>query len=315
MLWRRFLTPCVEGTSSRYALMLLLVTAVVLACAAATWALDVPPLTGRVVDQAGILSAADRERLTATLAAHEQATRNQVAVLIIPSLEGDDLFSFSHRVATTWHLGAKGADNGVLLLVAVKDRKVRLEVGYGLEGALTDARTAQIIRHAIVPHFRQGDFAAGIAAGVDAVLKSLTGTEDASPGSTAPVIVQRDLDILAVFGAVFAGLVAGLLVSRLNRVVGGLAGAAVGVAVGPWLWPAVMAGGASAVATYILSGAMQRSAGGSSRRRRARDDGWWYSTNDGGWHTGQGGGWSGGGDTGFSGGGGDFGGGGASGDW
>src|SRR5919112_1651667 len=92
-------------------------------------ALEVPPLTGRVVDLAGVLPPATAEELSAALQAHEAKTSNQVAVLIVPSLEGEPLFDFSHRVATTWNLGRKGMDNGALLLIAVKDRKVRVEVG------------------------------------------------------------------------------------------------------------------------------------------------------------------------------------------
>ncbi len=111
-----------------------------------SFALDVPSLTGRVVDLAHVLPPNTVESLTARLKAHEETTSNQVTVLVLPSLEGEPLESFSHRVATTWKLGQKGTDNGVLLLVAMKERKIRIEVGYGLEGALTDARSAQIIR-------------------------------------------------------------------------------------------------------------------------------------------------------------------------
>src|SRR6185312_11090463 len=108
-------------------------------------ALDVPPLTGRVVDLAHVLPAQDTQQLSDQLKVHEENTGNQVAVLILPSLEGEPLEEFSHRVATAWKLGRKGTDNGALLLVAIKERKVRIEVGYGLEGVLTDARSAQII--------------------------------------------------------------------------------------------------------------------------------------------------------------------------
>ena len=109
-------------------------------------ALEVPPLTGRVVDLAQVLPSPTAVQLSERLQTHEAKTTNQVAVLIVPSLEGEPLLDFSHRVATTWKLGQKGTDNGVLLLVAIKDRKVRIEVGYGLEGTLTDARSSQIIR-------------------------------------------------------------------------------------------------------------------------------------------------------------------------
>ena len=111
------------------------------------FALDVPPLTGRVVDLAHVLPAEVAASLTRDLEAHEAKTSNQVAVLILPSLEGEPLEEFSHRIATSWKLGRKETDNGVLLLVSLKDRKVRIEVCYGLEGTLTDLRSAHIIRN------------------------------------------------------------------------------------------------------------------------------------------------------------------------
>src|SRR5581483_12386920 len=95
--------------------------------------------------------------LSAELAAHEQRTGNQVVLLTVPSLEGEPLEEFSDRVATTWKLGQKGTDNGVLLLVVPKDRRVRIEVGYGLEGTLTDAVASRIIRHEMIPRFRAGN--------------------------------------------------------------------------------------------------------------------------------------------------------------
>ncbi len=104
------------------------------------WALDIPPLTGRVVDRAHILSPSIHSNLNSVLSTYETKTSNQVAVLTLPSLEGHPLGEFSHQVATTWALGKKGTDNGVLFLIAVKEKKLRIEVGYGLEGTLTDAK-------------------------------------------------------------------------------------------------------------------------------------------------------------------------------
>ena len=135
----------------------------VMLMAASAWPLDVPPLTGRVVDLAHVLPADVAASLTHDLEAHETKTSNQVAVLILPSLEGEPLESFSHRVGTTWKLGQKGTENGVLLLIALRERKIRIEVGYGLEGTLTDLRSAHIIRQEIVPRFRSGDLPGGIA--------------------------------------------------------------------------------------------------------------------------------------------------------
>ncbi len=279
--------------------------------AAQVWALDVPPLTGRVVDRAGVLPAAVQAQLTATLVEHERATGHQMAVLVIPSLEGEDLFTYSHRVATTWHLGQKGTDNGVLLLVALKDRKIRIEVGYGLEGTLTDVRSSQIIRYEIAPRFRAGDIPGGIAAGVDAVLKTVVGTYT-PPAKIAPPAPPEE-PLLSPLFAIVIGIVVGLVIAQVNPVVGGLAGSALAVSASLWVWPAVLAGGLTLAAITLLS-PLLRASGQRAGRRRAEDS-WWYSTHDGGWSAGSGGGWSGGGDSGFSGGGGDFGGGGASGDW
>ncbi|HJT21158.1 MAG TPA: TPM domain-containing protein, partial [Nitrospira sp.] len=147
-------------------------------------ALDVPALTGRVVDLAHVLSAGDSDALSAALQAHEERTGNQVAVLILPSLEGEPIEEYSHRVATSWKLGRKGTDNGVLLLIALNDRKLRIEVGYGLEGTLTDLRSAHIIREEIAPPFRAGDIPGGIRAGVDAILRTIEGTYQAPKASS-----------------------------------------------------------------------------------------------------------------------------------
>lgn len=138
-------------------------------------ALDVPALTGRVVDLADVLGPATEAELTDRLAAHEDSTSNQIVILTVPSLEGEVLETFATRVFRTWGLGQVGTDNGVLLLVAVADRELRIEVGYGLEGALTDATAGSIIRHEIVPRFRDGDFEAGVLAGSDAILRAVNG--------------------------------------------------------------------------------------------------------------------------------------------
>lgn len=180
-------------------------------------ALDVPPLTGRVVDRAHVLPTATVESLTARLAAHEAQSSNQAAVLIIPSLEGDSLAEFSHRVATTWKLGQKDRDNGVLLLVTIGERKVRIEVGYGLEGVLTDARSAQIIRNEIVPRFRAGDMPGGVTEGVNAILMTIEGTYQASERP----IPQAENDIMGqVVMAVLVGLVVGLIFMNVHKFVG-----------------------------------------------------------------------------------------------
>lgn len=268
-------------------------------------ALDVPPLTGRVVDLAHVLPASAVESVSARLASHEAATSNQVAVLIVPSLEGDALEEFSHRVATTWKLGQKGTDNGVLLLVAIQERKVRIEVGYGLEGTLTDARSARIIRNDVVPRFRAGDLMGGVAAGIDAIVRTIEGTYQASEKP----VPRQDTDLLGqIMIAIMVGLMLGFILMNVNRLLGPIAGTGLSFLLAPWLVPALIAGGITLVLLLILS-----SAGISGRRnmRSGMDDWMWYSSRGGGW----GGGTFGSVGGGFSGGGGSFGGGGASGSW
>jgi len=269
-------------------------------------ALDVPPLTGRVVDLAGVLPVYDSTQLTEQLKAHEEKTGNQVAVLILPSLEGEPLEEYSHRVATTWKLGQKGTDNGVLLLIALKERKLRIEVGYGLEGTLTDLKSARIIRQEIAPHFKAGDLPGGVRAGTDAILKTIEGTYQAveEPRGRSP---ESSVFHYVVIGIV-VGFIAGLILSQGLRRARALLGAVLSFMVAqaasiPW---GMVAAGMTAVLLWLAL------SGSGGRRRRSRSDDWtWYSSGGGGWSSG--GSFGGGG--GFSGGGGDFGGGGASGDW
>ncbi len=138
--------------------------------------LATPELTGRVVDNAGLLDAAQETALTDRLGAHETATGEQIVVVTLPSLEGDVLENVSLRLAREWGIGQADFNNGALLLVAQAERKIRIEVGYGLEGRLTDIQSGLIIRETIVPRFRGGDFAGGITAGVEAILGVLGGT-------------------------------------------------------------------------------------------------------------------------------------------
>ncbi len=291
----------------------LLIAVIWLGCALSTpaEAFDVPPLTGRIVDAAQVLPASVREELSTILQEHEAKTTNQVAVLILPSLEGEPLFDVSHQVATTWHLGRKGTDNGALLLVAIKDRKIRIEVGYGLEGVLTDARSAQIIRNEIVPRFRAGNVPGGITAGVQAILKTIEGTYRAPE---RPSVSPSSGDALSnTVVAVILGVVIGLLLSRLHRVLGPIAGGGLSFLAAPWVVPALIAGGVSLALVTLLS-ALRQGAGTGRRPGGSALEGTWFSTQHGGWGSGGIGGSFGGADS-FSGGGGDFGGGGASGDW
>lgn len=139
------------------------------------WALDVPPIDGWVTDRAGILSADAKGRIEAKLAALETSDSTQIAVLTVPTLAGDSIEDFSMRVVESWKLGQKKLDNGALLVIAQEDRKLRIEVGYGLEGKLTDLTAGRIIRQVIVPHFKRGDFEAGVEAGVDAMIAATKG--------------------------------------------------------------------------------------------------------------------------------------------
>jgi len=148
--------------------------------AATASAVDVPYLSGRVVDDAEILSPATRERLTAASKAHEDRTTNQVVVLTVPTIGGESVEEYANRVFGTWKLGQKGKDNGVLVLVVPKDRKMRIEVGYGLEGTLPDVEAARIIRNRMTPRFKAGDFDGGVTDGLDAIIASLEGNRGAS---------------------------------------------------------------------------------------------------------------------------------------
>jgi len=136
---------------------------------------EVPYLAGRVNDLAGILSGNTRSVIEARLAKHEKETSNQIVVLTIASLGGDVLEEFSYQVASTWKLGTKEKDNGVLLLIVKDDRKLRIEVGDGLEGVLPDVTCGRIIRNQIVPLFKKGKYDEGVSAGVDAIIQAVAG--------------------------------------------------------------------------------------------------------------------------------------------
>src|SRR5947208_8725956 len=156
----------------------LLVLALLL-CAAvvAQAALPIPKAPGgRINDYAGVLSAEDRARLEDKVRAREQGSSNQVVVAIFRSLQGESLEDYSIRLAQAWRIGQKWLDNGVIFLVVTEDRKMRLEVGYGLESKLTDAISGQILRQAVAPRFREGKIADGIAAGLDAIDQAIAGT-------------------------------------------------------------------------------------------------------------------------------------------
>lgn len=284
---------------------LLLVAVAVGGAVSPATALEVPPLTGRIVDAAHLLPADLAASLSAELAAHEARTSNQVTLLTLPSLEGEPLEEFSHRVATAWKLGQKGTDNGVLMLVVPGERKVRIEVGYGLEGTLTDAKSSRIIREEMAPRFRNADFPGGIAAGVRAVLGTIEGTytpPERKKGTSGNVVDGS-------WGVLFLALVVGIITAAIighhwkGSSVGSVMAFALAFSSG-WIL-ALMAAATVMVMTLLFGGGS-----GGGRRRYSLD---W----SGGLRGGDSGGFSGGGGAGggFSGGGGDFGGGGASGSW
>ncbi|PJA77985.1 MAG: methanol dehydrogenase [Nitrospirae bacterium CG_4_9_14_3_um_filter_51_5] len=277
----------------------------------ATWALEIPPLTGRVVDQAHILSSTTIAQLHSILKKHEATTSNQIAILTIPSLEEHPLEEFAHQVASSWGLGQKGTDNGVLLLVAVQERKIRIEVGYGLEGTLTDAKSSQIIRHEMVPRFRQGAYSEGIVAGVQAILSTIEGTYT-KPASSAPTSSEH-VGLWEIFGlAVVLGTLVGLFLGSRRRLNGSVIGTLLSffVAFPAALWLGILAGAVTSILVSLFN-----SVGGPSTRGPLGSGarmGWPEHS----WPLGRSGGFgSGGFGGGFGGGGGSFGGGGASGRW
>ncbi len=285
-----------------------------LALGAPALAREVPFLSGRVVDEAGILHGEVHQRLEQKLAAIESQTTDQVAVLTIPSLEGESLEDYSLRVASTWKLGQKGKDNGVLLLVATQDRKMRIEVGYGLEPKLTDALCGQILDNLLRPKFRAGDYDGGIEAGVDAIASVLGGHAEAVPKSAPRE--RPPLPFIFMFLGIY-GLVTGIvsLVALFTK--GGQAWFLYvflmpfhllfpGV-IFPWL-------GATIFLTWLVGFPLFRlwfKHGGRDTKFFAAHPGWNQFASS----SGSGGGWSSGGGGGFSGGGGSFGGGGSSSSW
>lgn len=165
--------------------------------------LTFPALTGRVVDAAGILTPEQRGTLEAKLKAHEDKTSDQVVVATVPNLQGTTVEDYANRLFRDWKLGQAKTNNGVLLLVAPSERKVRIEVGYGLEGALTDALSKVIIAGAITPRFKTGDYFGGLDAGVDGILSILAG--DAQDWQRKPQVRADEVDPaqVAVFIALF----------------------------------------------------------------------------------------------------------------
>src|SRR5436189_4163106 len=181
----------------------------------------VPQLTGRVVDQTFTLSSGDIASLTQSLADLERRKGSQIAILIVPTTDGEAMEQFSLRVAEAWRIGRKKIDDGALLVVAKNDRHLRIEVGYGLEGALTDATTKRIIDEDIAPKFKAGDFAGGITAGVNRMIRVIDGEQLPapepphwqSPGSFS-------IDPFNPFLIIPVLLLGGLMRSTMGRLIG-----------------------------------------------------------------------------------------------
>jgi uncharacterized protein len=256
---------------------------------ASAFAAELPALTGRVVDAANVIDAATREQIVEKLAAFETKSSDQVVVVTVPSLGGEEIEPFSNRLYRAWALGQKQENNGVLLVVAPNDRKVRIEVGYGLEGTLTDLLSKLIIENAIIPAFRSGDYAGGISRGVDGILTVLSGDAAELEARAKRNIQEQSSDVdwvMLIFATIFviiffSGIILPAIVTSFGRK----------LAPGRYQWLGMI---------FDI---------GSSRN--GRGSGW-----PGGSSWSGGGGWSsGGGGGGFSGGGGSSGGGGASGGW
>jgi uncharacterized protein len=163
-----------------------------------------PPLTGRVVDEAGILSPATRDRLTTLLEQEDRRSTNQIVVVTVKSLQGYPIEQYGYQLGRYWGIGQKDKNNGALLIVAPNERKVRIEVGYGLEGELTDAQSKIIIDSAITPAFKRGDFDAGVLAGVAAMLEVVGGHPLAEPPPRSSAVQGSVGNI--IFFVLFAGV-------------------------------------------------------------------------------------------------------------
>ena len=288
----------------------------------------VPELWGlHVHDDAHVLSPSALDQLERQLKAYEDSTSNQLAILIIPSLDGDLLEQYSLRVAESWRLGQADKDNGALLLVVVNDRKMRIETGQGLEGVLTDAVCSRIIRNEVAPPFRQGNYDEGITAGINAMIKAIGGeyTADDDDGDGNADLTWKEKIFIGLFIFVVLGIftVIGILSP-------GCAGWFLYVFLIPFyaLFPMVVVGTGGGIGILIaylivypvLKLLLPRTAWGSKLTKKLGSSGksrggrWSSGSGWGGWTGGFGGG-GGGGGGGFSGGGGSFGGGGSSGSW
>jgi uncharacterized protein len=280
------------------------------------WAQDlvpVPPLKGRVTDLTGTLTPSQVADLERSLAAFEARKGSQIAVLLVPTTKPEDIAQYSIRVADQWKVGRKKVDDGLIVVVAKNDHKLRIEVGYGLEGVVPDIVARRVIRETMAPHFVEGDFYGGLRAGTEQLMKLVDGEKLPPPpaqGTQQPG-QGADLQSLLVILLVVIVVVGGILTKILGRffgsaATGGVAGF-IALAIAGTMIGAVVAGILAFFLTLLLGGVGGALAGG---RRGGWGGGPWIGG-------GTGGGWGGGGGGGggWSGGGGGFGGGGASGSW
>jgi len=253
---------------------------------------DIPDLSHRVTDLTGTLSAEQASALENKLAAFEAEKGSQIAVLILPTTQPEDIAQFGIRVADAWKVGREHIDDGVILIVAKDDRKLRLEVGYGLEGAIPDAIAKRVISEIITPYFKTGDFAGGIDAGVTQLMKLITGESLPAPAQQPTAPPSEGAFMFIVVGGLIAGFI---LSAMIGRVMGGLlAGLGAGAVAALFFGLGFIVVMIAMMVFFVVS---VRHSGGS---------GW---SNRGGGFGGGGGGGS------WGGGGGGFGGGGASGSW
>lgn len=278
------------------------------------WAQDlvpVPPLKGRVTDLTGTLTADQIADLERSLAAFEARKGSQVAVLMVPTTQPEEIAQYSIRVADQWKVGRKKVDDGLIVVVAKNDHKLRIEVGYGLEGVIPDIVARRVIRETIAPHFVEGDFYGGLKAGTDQLMKLVDGEKLPPPAEQGTRQPGQGADLQSLFVILLVVIVVagGILTKVLGRLfgsaaTGGVAGF-IALAIAGTMIAAVAAGILAFFLTLMLGGVGGALAGG---RRGGWGGGPWIGG-------GSGGSWGGGGGGGWSGGGGGFGGGGASGSW
>jgi uncharacterized protein len=274
----------------------------------------VPPLAGRVIDQTATLNPAQRQALDTQLADVERARGSQIVVLMIASTQPEDIAAYAQRVADAWKIGRRQVGDGVLIVVAKNDRRVRIEVAKALEGAIPDLAASRIISERITPAFKAGDYAGGLSAAVDRIAERI-GTEGL-PEPQAPTVRKAsqgfDWERLSIFIFLGVPIAGAVLTGLLGRKVGAMATGGIVGGVGWWLTASLLVGGLAAVVALVLVGVMGiGSRPGSGRGGFGGGGGPTIWGGGGG-----GGGWGGGGGGGFSsGGGGDFGGGGSSGSW